>query len=207
MTQTFSGEKTVILYISKGTCVKAMPWIMYSTACIKKKQCAVCWELSIESSTSLNAGKVEPHHVFMGLFTDTHIYGRIAILRYGLYGPMPYRKLYRKMTAERPEGTGTVLYIRHPYPPYVRGQWASLGSHSGHSDDTTKISDNIIRLSTKDLTEETLLPTLKKYQRGFNHIHTGRLLCHQRWLHEFEKDPACVQAFSSSLLIDLVLLV
>ncbi|PBK84330.1 hypothetical protein ARMGADRAFT_1088568 [Armillaria gallica] len=67
----------------------------------------------------------------------------------------------------------------------------NAGSHSGCSDDTTKISDNIIRLSMKDLTEETLLPTLKKYQRRFNHIHTGRLLCPQQWLDEFGKDPAC----------------
>ncbi|SJL07028.1 uncharacterized protein ARMOST_10371 [Armillaria ostoyae] len=69
----------------------------------------------------------------------------------------------------------------------------NAGSRSGCSDDTTKISDNIIRLSTKDLTEETLLPTLKKYQRRFNHIHMAHLLCPQRWLDEFDKDPACTK--------------
>ncbi len=79
----------------------------------------------------MNAGKVEPRHTFLGLFTDTRTYGRIAVLRYGLYGPMPYRKPYRKMTAERPDGTGTVPYIRHPYLPYVRGRWASLGCIQG----------------------------------------------------------------------------
>ncbi|PBK60425.1 hypothetical protein ARMSODRAFT_1026469 [Armillaria solidipes] len=56
----------------------------------------------------------------------------------------------------------------------------NAGSHSGHSDDTTKISDNIMRLSTKELTDETLLLTLKKYQCGFNHLHMAHLLCLQR---------------------------
>ncbi|PBK82028.1 hypothetical protein ARMGADRAFT_1090698 [Armillaria gallica] len=61
----------------------------------------------------------------------------------------------------------------------------NAGAHSGRSDDTTKISDNIMHLSTKDLTDDTLLPTLKKYQHGFNHIHTAHLLCPQYGIHDW----------------------
>ncbi|KAK0207345.1 hypothetical protein IW262DRAFT_1302820 [Armillaria fumosa] len=68
----------------------------------------------------------------------------------------------------------------------------NAGAHSGRSDDTTKISDNIMRLSTKDLTNETLLPILKKYQHGFNHIHMACLLCPQHWLEEFENNPVAM---------------
>ncbi|KAK0243615.1 hypothetical protein EDD85DRAFT_784163 [Armillaria nabsnona] len=65
----------------------------------------------------------------------------------------------------------------------------NAGAHSGCLDDTTKISDNIMHLSTKDLTDDTLLPTLKKYQHGFNHIHTARLLFPQCWTNKFDEDP------------------
>ncbi|PBK70268.1 hypothetical protein ARMSODRAFT_956363 [Armillaria solidipes] len=48
------------------------------------------------------------------------IYGRKAVIRYGSYGPHPYRKPYRKVAVKSPDGTGTVPYIRYPYPPYIR---------------------------------------------------------------------------------------
>ena len=54
------------------------------------------------------------------------IYGRKAVLCYGFYGPLPYRKPYRTRAVRGPDGTGTVPYIRYPYPPYVRVRWASL---------------------------------------------------------------------------------
>ncbi|SJL10862.1 uncharacterized protein ARMOST_14257 [Armillaria ostoyae] len=65
----------------------------------------------------------------------------------------------------------------------------NTGSQSGHGDDTSKINENIIQLSMPDLTDDTLIPDIKKYHRGFNHPHTAHLLCPQRWLAKFDEDP------------------
>ncbi|SJK99233.1 uncharacterized protein ARMOST_02524 [Armillaria ostoyae] len=65
----------------------------------------------------------------------------------------------------------------------------NAGTRSGRTDDTSKINDNIICYSTTSISDDTPVLDIKKYRRGFNHIHTAHLLCPQRWINDFDKDP------------------
>ncbi|KAK0224952.1 hypothetical protein EDD85DRAFT_959241 [Armillaria nabsnona] len=65
----------------------------------------------------------------------------------------------------------------------------NAGTQSGQTDDTSKINDNIIQYSTTNISNDTPVLDIRKYQCGFNHVHTAHLLCPQWQLNDFDKDP------------------
>ncbi|SJK99317.1 uncharacterized protein ARMOST_02610 [Armillaria ostoyae] len=73
-------------------------------------------------------------------------------------------------------------------------QW--LEGEADPDDPLQFVFELLSSINAGTISDDTPVLDIKKYRRGFNHIHTARLLCLQWWLNDFDKDP-------QAMLVDL----
>jgi hypothetical protein len=86
---------------------------------------------------------------------------------------------------------------------FLQVEQASSGARG---DDTSKLRDGILTIMFEDpctrtagfhptLQQELLIPGSEKSVRGWAYLETAFLLCPERHLDEFKRDPKCVALF------------